>query len=87
LGGGAVLESPFAMRPNDAIGFGITSVRFTDVDEAGFERDHEVAAEIYYRVSLTRFLSLVPDFQFIRNPGGARSNDAFVFTPRVTLSF
>jgi porin len=87
LGGGIVLESPFAVRPNDAIGFGITSVRFTDADEAGFERDHEVAAEIYYRVSLTRFLSLVPDFQFIRNPGGARSNDAFVFTPRVTLSF
>jgi carbohydrate-selective porin OprB len=87
LGGGLVVERPFAARPNDAIGFGITSVRFTDADEPGFERDHEIAAEIYYRVSLTRFLSLVPDFQFIRNPGGARSNDAFVFTPRVTLSF
>jgi porin len=87
LGGGVVLESPLASRPNDAIGFGITSVRFTDADEPGFERDHEAVAEIYYRVALTRFLSLVPDFQFIRNPGGARSNDAFVFTPRVTLSF
>jgi carbohydrate-selective porin OprB len=87
LGGGIVLARPWAARPDDAIGAGVTSVRLSDVPEAGFEQRREVVSEIYYRLSITSFLSLVPDFQFIRNPGGARIDDAFVFTPRVTLSF
>jgi porin len=88
LGGGIVLESPFAARPHDAIGVAATSARFTDDPYAGFEENAELAFELYYKVSIQRHVSLLPDFQFIHHPGGLRSQqDAFVMTPRVSISF
>jgi carbohydrate-selective porin OprB len=88
LGGGIVLEGPFAARPHDAIGVGATSGRFTDDPDAGFEENAELAVDLYYKISVKRHVSLVPDLQFIHHPGGLRSQeDAVVLTPRLNISF
>jgi porin len=88
LGGGVVLESLFAGRPHDAIGVAATSARFSDDPGAGFQENMETAVELYYKISVKRFLSIVPDFQFIHNPGGLRhQQDAVVLTPRLNISF
>lgn len=88
IGAGLVLESPLATRSRDAVGVAVTSVQLSDAMESGLERTHETTTEIYYRLSLTRFLSVVPDLQFIRNPAGIRHQPpAIVFTPRLTISF
>jgi porin len=88
LGGGIVLESPFAARPHDAIGLAATSARFTDDPSAGFQENAELAVELYYKVSLKWHISVVPDLQFIHHPGGLRSqHDALVLTPRISIAF
>jgi carbohydrate-selective porin OprB len=88
LGAGVVLNSPFAIRPHDSAGFGGTWVKFSDDRAAGFQRSAETAFEFYYKFSIYRFFSVVPDMQYIRNPGGLiQQSDALVLTPRVNLSF
>ena len=88
IGGGIVFQSLFAARAHDALGIAATSARFTDDPDAGYQYDAELAVETYYKVSLGKFVSVVPDVQFIHHPGGLRSlDDAFVFTPRLIVSF
>ena len=88
VGGGAVMAGPFASRSHDAIGGAVTMVRFTDVPQAGFEYRSEITTEAYYKVMLGRFVSLVPDVQFIHHPGGLLAQrDAIVLTPRINISF
>jgi porin len=88
LGGGLVLTRPLAPRPHDSVGLGTTWVRFSEAPEAGFQQSGELILEAYYKIRLTRFLSLVPDLQFIHNPGGLRcQQDSVVFTPRLNVSF
>lgn len=88
IGGGIVFTGPFAARSHDAIGLAVTSVRFTDDPYAGYQYPYELVTEAYYKISLLRFFSLVPDAQFIRHPGGiVVQKDAFVLTPRINISF
>jgi carbohydrate-selective porin OprB len=88
LGGGFVLDSPFAARPHDAIGLAATSASFTEDPSAGFQENAETAVELYYKISIKSHISLIPDLQFIHHPGGLRSQgDALVLTPRLSMSF
>jgi porin len=88
LGGGLVLTRPLARRSHDSAGLGATWVRFSEEPAAGFQRSGEFALESYYKIHLTRFLSLVPDLQFIHNPGGLScQQDSVVLTPRLNVSF
>jgi porin len=88
LGAGMTIESPFPLRPHDAMGLAITSVGLSDVEQAGFEAHRESVIEIYYKVHLHSLVSLVPDVQYIRHPGGSRTiGDAIVITPRVAIAF
>jgi porin len=88
VGGGLVWQSPFHQRPQDGIGVGTTWVRFTEVPEAGFERENELALEAYYKLRIIRAVTLMPDVQFIHHPGGLRcQRDTLVLTPRIVLSF
>lgn len=88
LGGGLVLDSPLAIREHDSLGIAATSVRFTGESQAGFQEHRETAIELYYKLNVRQFLSLVPDVQYIRHPGGSHSPSyALVLTPRLVLSF
>jgi len=88
LGGGMVLQAPFAGRPQDAMGIAATHVQFSNQPGAGFDRQSEIALESYYKMTFNRHLALVQDFQFIHNPGGLYANaDCPVITPRLVVSF
>lgn len=50
--------------------------------------DMETGVEVYYRVPLTPWFAVTPDFQFIDNPGGlATGRDAVVLGLRLRLTF
>jgi porin len=88
IGGGIVLQGPFSSRPHDSLGLASTSARFTDAHDAGYQYDAELAVETYYKLGLGKYVSLVPDVQFIHHPGGLLlQKDALVLTPRLALSF
>ena len=71
-----------------AAGLAATWVRFSDEPTAGFRQVAETSFEFYYKFRIARFLSLVPDLQYIRDPGGRlQPADALVLTPRLNLSF
>jgi porin len=88
LGGGGVWQSPFAARPHDGLGVALSWVKFSPQPDAGFEYGGELVAEGYYKLVVSRHVSLVPDVQFLHHPGGMRTNpDVAVLTPRLVISF
>ncbi len=77
-------------RDEDILSFGLAharnSQRFTNLNE-GFERA-ETALEVSYIVSVTPYLSLQPDLQYIVNPGTDKALDnAFVGIFRTQVAF
>ncbi len=88
LGGGAVWQAPLASRPHDGLGFAATWAKFSPQPAAGFDYQGELVAEGYYKLAFSRYISLVPDVQFLHHPAGLRTNDdVAVFTPRLDISF
>jgi carbohydrate-selective porin OprB len=86
LGGGVEWTGAIPGRNADAIGFGATHVKFTSRPEAGFEKSSELALETFYKIQVTPWLSIAPDVQYIRTPGGAASpGHALAGTVRVTV--
>ena len=87
VGGGIVWPLPFG-RTNDSIGAGATLVLFGHSPGTSVDYDTEAAFEFYYKLRVNRYVTISPDTQFIRFPGGIQGQaDALVFTPRVTLTF
>lgn len=87
VGGGLSWMGPFSGRSADELGLGITTVEFSDRTAAGFVEDHETAYEVFYRISITPWLAVQPDVQFITDPGGDGTSDVTVATLRVQLEF
>jgi porin len=88
LGAGAVMQAILSSRPKDTLGLGATLAKFSRTPGAGFDYDRELVAEVYYKVSLNRHVTLLQDFQFLHQPGGVRARpDCGAITPRLTLSF
>lgn len=88
VGGGAVLQAPFGKRSQDAVGIAATSVRFSSHSGAGFELDSELVLETYYKWTIGKHVALIPDFQFLHQPGGLLANrDCPLLTSRVVVSF
>jgi carbohydrate-selective porin OprB len=87
-GGGAVLQAPFGKRSQDALGIAATSVRFSSHSGAGFELESELVVETYYKLTISKHFALIPDFQFLHQPGGLLANrDCPLLTSRVVVSF
>ena len=88
IGGGIVLQAPLSGRAHDSLGIGVTRVGFSSQPGAHFDHNAETILESYYKVAITKHLSLVQDFQFLHHPGGLRSHlDCPVITPRLVASF
>jgi porin len=88
VGGGMVWRGPWARRRGDVFGFGATWVTLNNEPEDGFKRSSELTLEAFYKIRIARFLSIVPDVQYIHSPGGLSSQrDCLVATPRLTISF
>lgn len=96
---GASLKG-FALRPEDELGVSIASSHLNS--RASLDRrlrrtagqlglppgNDEYAVEIYYRVSVGAHLSISPDIQWIRRPGGASERaDVVVVGARTSIAF
>jgi carbohydrate-selective porin OprB len=87
VGSGLVWRSPFG-RGGQVLGVGMSVVTFSQCPGSDFDYGSESAFEFFYKVHLSRFLSLVPDLQVIHHPDGLKgTGDAVVFTPRLNLAF
>ncbi len=87
LGCGLSWTGPFASRPDDAVGLGLSYASFSDAPGAGLKGDGELAVEAFYTWSATPWVRIKPDVQWIRDPGGAGLDDALVLTLRVAITF
>jgi carbohydrate-selective porin OprB len=80
LGGGLVISGPLGRRPVDSAGIAASWVHLTG--------GSETVLEAYYKLSLSRSVSLVPDLQYFRNPQGSGDPTAMiVITPRLVITF
>lgn len=91
---GVLLSPAVAGREDSALSLGVhhawTSSHFRTAlaAEGGSPGRGETTVELTYADSLTPFLSLQPDLQWIRHPGAdTRASDAVVATLRVSVSF
>jgi carbohydrate-selective porin OprB len=87
LGTGLVWNAPVAARDRDALGFEVQRGRLSDDPAAGFDQPYETVYEAYYRVQISKQLSVSPDFQYFIHPGGVSTNqNGFAAGARLVLS-
>jgi porin len=84
LGGGLAWTGPFASRFQDVVGFGPQYAYISPA--SGLPQPYELALEMFYRLQVTRWTSIMTDMQYIINPGG-QYPDAVVGTIRWTMNF
>ena len=88
IGGGTALTAPIRRRAADAAGVAITWVRFASELKPGYDAPNELVVEAYYKLNLSRSLSLITDVQDFQYPGGVRAHtDSLIATPRLVVSF
>jgi porin len=84
IGGGVAWTGLLSARPNDVAGF---SPQYAHISpQAALPRAYELAMEAFYKLQITRWAALMPDLQYIINPGGQYPN-ALVGTIRLTVNF
>lgn len=84
LGGGFTWTGPLASRPQDLVGF---SPQYAHISAAaGLPQPYELALEAFYRFQVVRWAWIMPDLQYIINPGGQYPN-ALVATLRMHVDF
>lgn len=75
-------------RDDDVWGFGVAQgVLSGDLRRTGVHPHRETVLETYYRIQVTPWMTLSPDFQWILRPGGLEGPDAFVAGMRVRVTF
>lgn len=89
---GVLVERPFASRPDSAFSFGVNQGVLSDgyrqnqIDLGADMADSEMQVEITYSDRVLPFLSIQPDLQWVRRPGGDRGvEDAFVAGLRISI--
>ena len=86
FGLGAVLNGVCKKRKNDSIGIAFGWHQF-DKDLKRLEhKTSEKVIEVFYKIQLTKFLYLQPDFQYIIKPGG-NMKDSFAIGIRSGINF
>ena len=67
---------------------GVAWARTRDVVGDGLRGGGEVSVELFYRICMPRGVVLIPDVQWIHDPGAdGATPDALVFTLRVEADF
>ena len=85
IGGGISWAGPISSRPDDILGLGVQAIHFS---EDYHPRDeYEAAYEVFYRLQLKPWFFVKPDLQYIANPSGNGTADAFAVTVRLQLEF
>lgn len=86
VGVGVEWTGPLPSRDFDVLGLGVFSCDLSDERDAGTPAD-ETAIELFYKVQLTPWVSLKPELQLVRNPGGQEVDDVLVGLLRVEIAF
>ena len=75
-------------RDADVLGVGVYQAIGSDRFRRRVDRDFdtETGVEVYYRIAVTRWLALTPDFQYIADPGGSDARDAVVLALRLRVA-
>lgn len=81
-GGGIAWTGPSAARPDDACGISIQNVRISP--PLRLPHSYELNFEAFYKMQISSWFDVKPDFQYIIHPGGQYPN-AFIGT--LLLSF
>ena len=79
-------------READVLGLGVVysdiSEDFADTQADPSSFDHEMILEATYKIVISKWWSLQPDFQYVIHPGGSdQTDDAFVIGMRFDLLF
>ena len=85
-GGGMVFRGITEKRKNDAIGIAFGWHQFDRALHKLENRTAEKVLEIFYKIQLTKFLYIQPDFQYIIKPGG-NTKDSFAIGIRSGITF
>ena len=86
-GGGVTWTGPLPGRESDVLGAAAFYGRFAN-DTPDVSHAYKLAVEVFYKVQVTPYLSVKPELQYIRHPGGAAGrDDAIVGTVRVQVDF
>ena len=85
FGAGIAWTGPFLERPRDSMGLGVSDARLSA--PAGFLSRFETVYEAYYRLSVSRALSVQPDLQYWHNPGGNGIPSALLLLVRTEFRF
>lgn len=93
---GLAWNGPIPGRPDDVVALGLAHARFSSgfsanarlADPASPAPDFEQAIEVSYTVKISDHITLLPDLQYIRHPGGSTAqNDALAFLLRINSSY
>lgn len=88
---GLVYQGPFEARPKDSINLGVAYGRYSgDLDklegEMGQEeQSFEMVVELNYWIWATDWLQITPDFQYIINPRGEDTPNAFCLGAQINI--
>jgi porin len=83
--GGVQWTGALESRDDDVFGVGASYSHFAG--GAGFVDTGELAVEAFYKLAITKYLSVKADVQYIKDPGGAGLEDAIVGMIRVQVAF
>lgn len=86
VAGGFTLKGPFPSREDDSTGVYVSWTDLSDAAGSPFT-DDETSIEVYYKIHVTPFINVTPDFVYIINPGGQGLDDAAVGQLRVEVLF
>lgn len=84
VAGGITWTGALARRADDLFGFSANYAHLSG--QAGLPHPYELALEWFYQMPLTKWATVMPDFQFIIHPGGQYPNAA-VGTLDLTIQF
>jgi porin len=85
VGGGVAWKGPIAGREDDAAGVGLTWIELAR--DAALPHGQEWVGETFYRVQVTKFLSVKPDLQYLHDPAFNARRDAVVALVQVIVDF
>jgi porin len=71
LGGGLTFKAPLKGRPDDIIGIGVAYAEIREIERLDPDCRNETVVELFYKLPMTAWMTLNPDIQWVRRPGGA----------------
>lgn len=83
---GAVWRGPFERRPDDAVAIAVGATHVNARAAGAPSADTEIAAELDYRLQAPKGLTVTPNLQYVRDPGGIDREDAVILGLKIGLT-